>query len=89
VDLLEQELRTTTGLRQDGDRRGPALFLRIRRDSVYCEGFRWLSLHSMPLALLGPRASKAGSLARTFVVLNAAAVVGLWRFLTGSQRVTW
>jgi hypothetical protein len=41
------------------------------------------------LALLGRHASKAGSLARTFVVLNAAAMVGLWRFVTGSQRVTW
>lgn len=40
-------------------------------------------------ALLSRRASKAGSLARTFVVLNAAAMVGLWRFTTGSQRVTW
>ena len=26
---------------------------------------------------------------RTFVVLNAAAVVGLWRFLAGAQKVTW
>lgn len=41
------------------------------------------------LALLGRRASKPGSLARIFVVLNAAAVVGLWRFVTGTQRVTW
>jgi cellulose synthase/poly-beta-1,6-N-acetylglucosamine synthase-like glycosyltransferase len=41
------------------------------------------------LALLGPRAGRAGVVARTFVVLNAAAVVGLWRFLRGSQAVTW
>ena len=37
----------------------------------------------------GPRAGRLGSVARTFVVLNAAAVVGLWRYLTGRQRVTW
>jgi cellulose synthase/poly-beta-1,6-N-acetylglucosamine synthase-like glycosyltransferase len=41
------------------------------------------------LALFGPRAGRAGVVARTFVVLNAAAVVGLWRFLRGSQAVTW
>lgn len=41
------------------------------------------------LALLGARAGRAGVIARTFVVLNAAAVVGLWRFLLGSQAVTW
>jgi poly-beta-1,6-N-acetyl-D-glucosamine synthase len=41
------------------------------------------------LAALGPRAGRAGALARTFVVLNAAALLGLWRFLRGSQAVTW
>lgn len=41
------------------------------------------------LALLGARAGRVGALARTFVVLNAAAVVGLWRFLRGSQQVAW
>ncbi|XYH99675.1 glycosyltransferase family 2 protein [Sorangium sp. So ce1128] len=41
------------------------------------------------LAVLGGAAGKLGSLARTFVVLNAAAVVGLWRYLRGSQKVTW
>lgn len=41
------------------------------------------------LALLGGAAGKLGTLARTFVVLNAAAVVGLWRFLRGAQKVTW
>jgi poly-beta-1,6-N-acetyl-D-glucosamine synthase len=40
-------------------------------------------------ALVGPRAGKLGSLARTFVVMNAAAVVGLWRFVAGRQRITW
>jgi hypothetical protein len=41
------------------------------------------------LAALGGRAGRAGTLARTFVVLNAAAVVGLWRFVAGRQKVTW
>lgn len=40
-------------------------------------------------AVAGARAGKLGSLARTFVVMNAAALVGCWRFLTGGQRVTW
>jgi poly-beta-1,6-N-acetyl-D-glucosamine synthase len=38
-------------------------------------------------AAVGPRGGRAASLARTFVVLNAAAVVGLLRYLTG--RVRW
>jgi cellulose synthase/poly-beta-1,6-N-acetylglucosamine synthase-like glycosyltransferase len=41
------------------------------------------------LAALGSRAGRLGSLARTFVVLNAAALVGLWRFVRGTQAVTW
>ncbi len=41
------------------------------------------------LALLGRAAGKLGNIARTFVVLNAAALVGLWRFIRQSQRVTW
>jgi cellulose synthase/poly-beta-1,6-N-acetylglucosamine synthase-like glycosyltransferase len=41
------------------------------------------------VALLGARAGRVGALARTFVVLNAAAVVGLWRFLRGTQHVAW
>jgi len=40
-------------------------------------------------ALLGQRAGRLAGLARTFVVLNAAAVVGLWRHLSGRQRITW
>lgn len=38
---------------------------------------------------LGHRAGRGGILARTFVVLNAAAIVGLWRFLSGRQSITW
>jgi hypothetical protein len=41
------------------------------------------------LAALGGAAGKLGTLARTFVVLNTAAVVGLWRFVRGAQKVTW
>jgi len=41
------------------------------------------------LALLGGRLGKLGAVARTFVVLNAAALLGLWRHLRGAQRVTW
>jgi hypothetical protein len=40
-------------------------------------------------AALGPMAGRIGILARSFVVLNAAAIVGLWRFLRGRQRITW
>ncbi len=41
------------------------------------------------LAALGARAGRVGSLARTFVILNAAALVGLWRFALKKQAVTW
>jgi biofilm PGA synthesis N-glycosyltransferase PgaC len=37
----------------------------------------------------GPRFGRLAALARTFVVLNTAALLGLWRFMTGRQRVTW
>lgn len=40
-------------------------------------------------ALAGKRAGKIAGIARTFVVLNAAAVLGLWRHVTRAQRVTW
>jgi len=33
--------------------------------------------------------SKLGSLARSFVVMNSAAVVGLYRFVAGEQKITW
>jgi len=41
------------------------------------------------LALIGERTGRLGALARTFVVLNVAAVVGLFRYVRGSQAVTW
>jgi len=41
------------------------------------------------LAALGPKAGKAGGAARTFVVLNYAALAGLSRHVRGSQKITW
>jgi cellulose synthase/poly-beta-1,6-N-acetylglucosamine synthase-like glycosyltransferase len=40
-------------------------------------------------AALGGRAGRLAGVARTFVVLNVAAVLGLYRHLAGRQRVTW
>jgi len=40
-------------------------------------------------AVFGESLGKLGALCRTFVVLNTAAVVGLWRFVRGAQKVTW
>jgi len=40
-------------------------------------------------ALAGARAGRLASVARTFVVLNAAAIVGLYKHVSGRQRVTW
>jgi cellulose synthase/poly-beta-1,6-N-acetylglucosamine synthase-like glycosyltransferase len=53
---------------------------------------RWLLLAQVvfyAMAALGARAGRIGVLARTFVVLNAAAVAGLWRFVAGRQKITW
>jgi cellulose synthase/poly-beta-1,6-N-acetylglucosamine synthase-like glycosyltransferase len=41
------------------------------------------------LALVGARGGPLARVARTFVVLNAAAIVGLWRWAKGRQKVTW
>jgi hypothetical protein len=40
-------------------------------------------------AAIGPRGGRIPGLARTFVMMHAAALVGLWRFLRGRQKVTW
>jgi cellulose synthase/poly-beta-1,6-N-acetylglucosamine synthase-like glycosyltransferase len=40
-------------------------------------------------AAVGPRAGRLAGVARTFVVLNIAAIAGLWRYATGQQRITW
>jgi len=41
------------------------------------------------MALVGRRGGKLCGVARTFVVLNASAVVGFWQFLRRRNRVTW
>jgi biofilm PGA synthesis N-glycosyltransferase PgaC len=41
------------------------------------------------MALLGSRAGRLPGVARTFLVMHVAAVVGLWRFARGTQKVTW
>lgn len=41
------------------------------------------------LALLGRRAGRWAGVARTFLVMHVAALVGLWRFARGTQKVTW
>jgi cellulose synthase/poly-beta-1,6-N-acetylglucosamine synthase-like glycosyltransferase len=40
-------------------------------------------------AVVGPRGGRLAGVARTFVVLNLAAVVGLGRYVRGAQRITW
>ena len=40
-------------------------------------------------ALIGGRAGRLAGVARTFLVMHVAAVVGLWRFATGQQKITW
>jgi hypothetical protein len=41
------------------------------------------------MAAIGPKGGRLAGVARTFVVLNVSAIVGLARFLTGRQRITW
>jgi len=52
-------------------------------------GLFWAQAAFYLAALVGARGGRLAGVARTFVVLNAAAVVGLWRHLTGRQRITW
>ncbi|NUP11452.1 MAG: glycosyltransferase family 2 protein [Polyangiaceae bacterium] len=40
-------------------------------------------------AVAGPRAGKLAGVARTFVVMNAAAAVGFIRHVRGTQRIAW
>lgn len=40
-------------------------------------------------AMAGAALGRFGALARGFVVLSTAAVVGLWRYARGAQKVTW
>ena len=41
------------------------------------------------LAFAGKRLGKLGNIARTFVIMNYAALVGLWKFVSGGQKITW
>ena len=71
-----------------------SLTLALSPASLGTERWLWQALAAAQLsfyalALLGRRAGSIGGLARTFVVLNAAAVVGLWRFLRKSQHIAW
>lgn len=52
-------------------------------------GFLAVQIAFYGAALLGASAGRLGSLARTFVMMNWAAQVGLFRFLSRRQRVTW
>ena len=57
--------------------------------SVGMRGLAAAQIACYAAAAVGARAGKLGGVARTFVVLNVAALVGLHRHLTGRQRVTW
>lgn len=59
------------------------------RESALLSGLVAAQILFYGLATAGNHAGRIGTVARTFVVLNVAAVVGLWRFAWGSQRVTW
>lgn len=57
---------------------------------------RWLAqvllgaqLAAYAAAAIGPRGGRVPGIARTFVMMHAASVVGLWKFLRGQQKVTW
>jgi poly-beta-1,6-N-acetyl-D-glucosamine synthase len=52
-------------------------------------GFAILAALGPHARKLGPRAGMLGNAARTFTVLNYAAVIGFLRHVQGSQKVTW
>jgi biofilm PGA synthesis N-glycosyltransferase PgaC len=65
--------------RGEGGRTGKALFGALAAGQL---GFA-------ALTALGERAGAAGRVARTFVVMNQAAAVGLFKYVQGGQRITW
>lgn len=71
------------------------LFLVTTGEMVATDGATiWRILFSCQVAfygaaLVGSRAGRLASLARTFLMMHLAAVLGLWRFITGQQKVTW
>jgi hypothetical protein len=69
-----------------------ALSFQSNLSPVALLSWRTLALGQIALyacAAAGARAGRLGALARTFTVLNAAAVAGLVRFVTKTQPVTW
>jgi biofilm PGA synthesis N-glycosyltransferase PgaC len=78
--LLLLAVATVLGARADG---APPAEVALMRALVVAQALFYLA------AVAGRRAGRIGGLARTFVVLNTAAVVGLIRYLTGRQRITW
>ncbi|HEX4339250.1 MAG TPA: glycosyltransferase family 2 protein [Polyangiaceae bacterium] len=71
-----------------------SMTLSFRTDLPTAELLLWRTLTVSQLALYGMAAAGArlgrlGALARTFTVLNAAAVAGFFRFVRNSQPVTW
>ena len=53
---------------------------------------RWLVLGQALfylLAICGSLAGRLGTFARTFIILNVATLVGLWRYCRGTLAVTW
>ncbi|HEX3595283.1 MAG TPA: glycosyltransferase family 2 protein [Polyangiaceae bacterium] len=71
-----------------------SLSLAFRTDLPLTQLLFWRTLAIGQVALYaaaaaGARVGRLGSLARTFAVLNAAAMAGLYRFVSNSQRVTW
>jgi cellulose synthase/poly-beta-1,6-N-acetylglucosamine synthase-like glycosyltransferase len=68
--------------------------LRPQPGASRCDAWFWTSLVyaqglAYVLAVLGRRAGRVAGVARTFALLNAAALVGLWRFLRRKQAVLW
>jgi cellulose synthase/poly-beta-1,6-N-acetylglucosamine synthase-like glycosyltransferase len=61
----------------------------LARDNIYAQTFLTLQGLFYLAALIGPRAGKIPGIARTFVVLNAAAIFGLFRFLKSPGRIAW
>ena len=71
-----------------------SIALSFRADLPIAQLLLWRTVALTQLVLYacaaaGARLGRLGSLARTFTVLNAAAVAGLFRFVSNSQPVTW
>jgi len=60
-------------------------------DTAFLDAMLWLQVafYGVGLAGLAGLGGRASGLVRTFVQLNAAAVVGAWRYATGGASVRW